>query len=226
MQGSRRRSASRLGRRPLIKRMATRVPLQGDAESRVLSHVRGCWKNPRNRCLIEFGLRTGFRASEISALRIADVWNGTDVRAAVTLARRFLKNGRGVHRAAVRSRTVPLSEATRSVVRDYIEHRRAREGALDPDSPLFKSTQSPGRGIGRWMINVLVKRACAQAGLPQHGRWGSHTLRKSFAHRVYEASGHDINLTRAALAHRDIATTQRYLTVCEEELQATIRRIG
>jgi len=206
-------------------RMATRVPLQGDAELRVLFHVRGCW-NPRNRCLIEFGLRTGFRASEISALRIADVWDGADVRTSVTLARRFLKNGRGARRAAVRSRTVPLSEGTRDVVRDYLDHRMAREGDLDLDSPLFKSTQRPERGIGRWMINVLVKRACAQAGLPQHGRWGSHTLRKSFAHHVYRASGHDINLTRAALAHRDIATTQRYLTVSEEELQATIRRIG
>lgn len=205
--------------------MATRVPLQGDAETRVLSHIRGRW-NPRNRCLIEFGLRTGFRASEISALRIADVWDGSDVRSAVTLARRFLKNGRGVHRAAVRSRTVPLSDSTRCVLRDYLSHRIQREGSLDPASPLFRSTQDRCRGIGRWMINVLVKRACAQAGLPQHGRWGSHTLRKSFAHHVYHASGHDINLTRAALAHRDIATTQRYLTVSDEELQATIRRIG
>ena len=83
-----------------------------------------------------------------------------------------------------------------------------------------------GRGIGRWMINCLVKRACAQAGLPQNGRYGSHTLRKSFAARVFRACGHDINVTRVALGHRDIATTQRYLEVAQEDVRSAILAVS
>jgi integrase len=205
--------------------MSSRLPLSAAEEQRVLTVVRGSW-SLRNRALIEFGLRTGFRAAELAALTVQDVWDGAAVRAEVSLARCHLKNGRGARRASVRSRTVPLASGLRELLQAYLAWRRQQQGgALSPVEPLFRSTQRPDRGIGRWMINRLVQRACMQAGLLQHGRWGSHTLRKSFAQAVYAASGHDINLTRAALAHRDIATTQRYLTITEEALRTVLLSI-
>lgn len=76
------------------------------------------------------------------------------------------------------------------------------------------------------MINQLVQRACVLAGMPQHGRWGSHTMRKRFAKRLYEATGRDINLTRAGLGHRDIATTQRYLEVSASDIRSAILSIA
>ncbi|MBI3884374.1 MAG: tyrosine-type recombinase/integrase [Opitutae bacterium] len=203
--------------------MATRIPLTPDDERNVLHAISG-WKL-RNRCLIEFGLRTGFRASEIGSLTIGQIWNGTRVRDEVTISRRYLKGGRGLHRQGVRSRTVPLAPAVRTLIHDYIQERLRRNPNLASHEPVFRSTQTAG-GIGRWMINALVKRACAQAGLPQNGRYGSHTLRKSFAQRIYRATGHDINLTRAALGHRDIATSQRYLTVSEDEIRAAILAVA
>ena len=203
--------------------MATRIPLTVDDERRVLLAIRG-WKL-RNRCLIETGLRTGFRASEISSLTIGQVWDGTRVRPEVTVSRCNLKGGRGVRRHAVRSRTVPLGPSIQTTIDQYLQERLQREGQLLPQEPLFRSTQTTA-GIGRWMINCLVKRACAQAGLPQNGRYGSHTLRKSFAARVFRACGHDINVTRVALGHRDIATTQRYLEVAQEDVRSAILAVS
>lgn len=140
--------------------MATRIPLTLDDERRVLCAIRS-WKL-RNRCLIEFGLRTGFRASEIGSLTIGQVWDGTQVRDEVTVARCHLKGGRGVRRRAVRSRTVPLAPAAKAILLDYLAScLRHQDGILAPHEPLFKSTQNSG-GIGRWMINALVKRACAR----------------------------------------------------------------
>lgn len=202
--------------------MATRTFLTSDQEGLVFHAIRG-WKL-RNRCLIEFGLRTGFRASEISSLAIGQVWDGIRVRDEITVSRRHLKGGRGARRGNVRSRTVPLGISIKALLQEYLLERQ-RNGTDVLSAPLFLSTQHEA-GIGRWMINSLVKRACALAGLPQHGRWGSHTMRKGFARRVYQASGHDINLTRAALGHRDIATTQRYLEVSEAEVRSAILAIA
>jgi site-specific recombinase XerD len=198
--------------------MATRAYLTTDQEHLVLSAIRD-WKL-RDRSLLEFGLRTGYRARELASITIAQVWDGVRVRDEVSVARCHLKNGRGLRRGNVRSRTVPLGPSPREILHAYLQER-VDAGTAAPEAPLFLSTQAEA-GIGRWMINQLVKRACRAAGLPQHGRWGSHSLRKSFARRVYTRSGHEINLTRAALGHRDIATTQRYLEVNEGDLRAAI----
>ena len=48
------------------------------------------------------------------------------------------------------------------------------------------------------------------AGL--NGKLATHSLRKSFAQRVYEQSG-DIYLVQELLGHKNVATTQKYLGV-------------
>jgi integrase len=55
---------------------------------------------------------------------------------------------------------------------------------------------------------------------------GTHTLRKTFCRKVYLATGHDINLTRAVMGHASVFTTQQYLYVADEEVQAAVRAIG
>ena len=48
------------------------------------------------------------------------------------------------------------------------------------------------------------------AGL--NGKLATHSLRKSFAQRVYEQSS-DIYLVQELLGHKNVATTQKYLGV-------------
>ena len=56
----------------------------------------------------------------------------------------------------------------------------------------------------------MLKKAFIAAGL--NGKIATHSLRKSFAQRVYEQSG-DIYLVKELLGHRNVATTQSYLGV-------------
>lgn len=72
--------------------MATRISLSGEDEKNALHAIRH-WKL-RNRCLIEFGLRIGFRASEIGSLTVGQIWDGARVRDEVTVSRCRLKGGR------------------------------------------------------------------------------------------------------------------------------------
>ena len=57
------------------------------------------------------------------------------------------------------------------------------------------------------------------AGL--NGKLATHSLRKSFAQRVYEQSG-DIYLVQELLGHRSVATTQKYLGVNYADARAAV----
>ena len=201
--------------------MPARTPLTNDQINLVHHAIRG-WKL-RDRCLLQVGFSTGLRATEIGSLTIGQVFDGAQIRDELTVFRRYLKGGRGLRRRAVRSRTVPLGAATKAILRAYLDERQIQQGwVLQPQEALFRSTQGPG-GLKRWMINAIVKRACATACLPDRF-WGSHSMRKSFCRRLYEASGKDINLTRVGMGHSSITVTQAYLTVAEDDVRAAILR--
>lgn len=205
--------------------MPARIPLHPAEEKQLLQAINA-WPL-RDRSLIELGLRTGFRASELSSLTVGQVWDGHRVADELTVSRRNLKGGRGQRRRAVRSRTVPLGDSPKAILHEYLTSRIRTQGgeSIQPSEPLFKSAKTSPRGLAPWMINHLVKRACALAGLPQNGRYGSHSLRKSFCLRIYKASGNDINLTRAAMGHSDVGITQRYLSVSDDEVRSAILAI-
>jgi integrase len=63
----------------------------------------------RNLALLKLGCGSGYRISELLALRVRDVWAGTDVSKEVTIARKNLKRGRGARSRSVRSLRVPLA---------------------------------------------------------------------------------------------------------------------
>ena len=62
----------------------------------------------------------------------------------------------------------------------------------------------------RQTAHDILKTAFTAAGL--NGKLATHSLRKSFAQRVYEQSG-DIFLVQELLGHKSVSTTQRYLGV-------------
>ena len=64
--------------------------------------------------------------------------------------------------------------------------------------------------MNRQTAHDMLKAAFMDAGL--NGKLATHSLRKSFAQRVYEHSG-DIYLVQELLGHRNIATTQKYIGV-------------
>lgn len=204
--------------------MPSRIPFAATDEQRVLAALHQF--RPRDRCAIVLGLNTGYRAAELATITVGDVWDfvSHQVRCEVTVCRRYLKGGHGVHRAAVRSRTVPLNSTARGAIADYIQHLLAHGGA-DAASPLLLSTRGDS-GIRRWRLNALVQKAVIAAGLVTTQRYGTHTLRKSFCRKVYEATGRDINLTRVAMGHRNIGTTQAYLEADLPKLRSAILAMG
>ena len=75
---------------------------------------------------------------------------------------------------------------------------------------------------------VQIKRRSVQDALKkvvdflELERVGTHSFRKFFASRIYEASGHDTELVREILQHGSLATTQRYLRITSERVEAAM----
>lgn len=82
-------------------------------------------------------------------------------------------------------------------------------------------------GIGSSEPIVGIKRRSVQDALKkvtdflELERVGTHSFRKYFCKRIYDST-HDIELVREILQHGSLSTTQRYLRVTSERIDAAL----
>ena len=205
------RSSGRVGRKaPQARRVALYMPRQPAFTQAELAAIERILPQfpLRDAALLRLALHTGFRISELLALRVRDVWAGEGPRSSVTVARRHLKGGRGVRGRNIRSRTVPLNGAVAPVIRELV-FSRFGSGEVAAGAPLFLSRER--RPLSRAQATHRLKQILVAAGLTDRAGYGWHGARRTFAARIYKLSGHDIQLTRQVLGHSRIDTTQQYL---------------
>ena len=170
----------------------------------------------RNRGLFMLGVSTGGRISELLSLRIADVWQNGKAVGDLLFERSIVKGGEV-------SRAVPVNRDGRAAIEAIIAWHRGRYDNTKPDRPLFPSRHNSGSvPLHRQSAHQMLKKAFIAAGL--NGKIATHSLRKSFAQRVYEQTG-DIYLVKELLGHRNVATTQSYLGVNYADARAAVEAI-
>lgn len=200
--------------------MAERRPLTELEQRSFLKVVRRL--SPRNRALATAQWLTGFRISEILSLTIGSVYREGKMLPKIGVRPRNLKGHYGT------TRWVPvLPELSRALESHLACLRRRYE--LIPDLPLFLSRQDNADGTARPLCREsarkIIRAAFTTAGIEDDGRLGTHSLRKTFARRVYENSGHDLLVLKKALGHSDVQVTQKYLEVSEDEVMAAMSRV-
>lgn len=156
----------------------------------------------RDRAMLELLYATGCRASELSNLRVRDVY----------LDERYCQ----CHGKGDKQRIIPLGESAISAVRAYLEKQRSKlaAGATSPPEWLLLSRR--GRRLRREAIWVLVKKYAQRVGAPPNV--SPHTLRHSFATHLL-AGGADLRQVQELLGHANITTTQIYTHVDTSRLQ-------
>lgn len=162
-----------------------------------------CFQRPRTRVFFQLCLYTGLRPAEALALRVGDVV-GTDR----LLLHRRLTKGR------VKSRSIKLHPTLIRVLQTYCEGRAA-------DEPLFLARA--GRPLTYRVLHREFAEAVQRAGLC--GKVAPHSGRKTFAARVYAASGKDIVTTGKLLGHSDPKNTMMYLSVGQEVLDGVVEMV-
>lgn len=158
----------------------------------------------RNRNLFMLGVSVGGRISELLALTVGDVWQNNKPVSDLLFDRNIVKGGEV-------SRAVPVNVDGRQAIEDLIAWQAELYGSVDANRPLFPSRKGQGwKAMRRQMAHDALKLAFEAAGL--NGKLGTHSLRKSYAQRLYEQTN-DIYAVQEMLGHKSVVTTQRYLGV-------------
>ena len=179
-------------------------PLDNDEIRLVSACFTGNPYEVRNRGLFMLGVSTGGRISELLSLTIGDVYQNGRAVGDLLFDKSIVKGGEV-------SRAVPVNVDGRQAIDNLVEWHRDRYENTQPDRPLFPSRQKLGAvPMHRQTAHDILKTAFTAAGL--NGKLATHSLRKSFAQRVYDQSG-DIFLVQELLGHKNVSTTQRYLGV-------------
>lgn len=158
----------------------------------------------RNRSLFMLGVSVGGRISELIALKVNDVWQNRKPVSDLLFDRNIVKGGEV-------SRAVPVNTDGQQAIADLIAWHLELYGNTDPTRPLFPSRKGQGlKAMSRIAAHDALKDAFETAGL--NGKLGTHSLRKSYAQRLYEHTN-DIYAVQEMLGHKSVVTTQRYLGV-------------
>ena len=158
----------------------------------------------RNRGLFMLGVSTGGRISELLSLQIGDVYQNGRAVTDLLFDRSIVKGGEV-------SRAVPVNADGRRAISDIIAWHREQYGNIKGSRPLFPSRNGRGtQRMSRRTAHNVLKTAFEAAGL--NGHLATHSLRKSFAQRLYDRTG-DIFAVQEMLGHKSVATTQKYLGV-------------
>jgi len=152
----------------------------------------------RVQLIFSFFIDTGARLSEVMNLDIDDL---------------FLKDGWvKVYGKGRRERILPLGKMVRKDLKEYIELIRPQI-AQENEEALFV-TQNGSR-YSHEGLATLVKTKLKKIGIKGH--YGPHKLRHTFATN-YLRNGGNLEELRRVMGHRDISTTQRYLSLVPEDL--------
>jgi integrase/recombinase XerC len=160
------------------------VVLEASEITRLVSREFVGAMGKRDHALITFMLLTGCRLAETAALNVGDI----DFAARIAILRKT--KGGDPDR-------VMLSPTLAEIL-------VAHMGGSHPEAPLFATG---GRRLSTRQVQRIVSRRVQEAGITKPIT--AHSLRHSFATRLYNATG-DIRLVQQALRHAHVSTTETY----------------
>lgn len=184
------------------------------SDDEVADVMRSFWGEHarRDKALFLLGVKSGFRISELLSLQVRDIWQAGRIVERVTVERRHMKK-------KTEGRTVLLHPEARTALQDWLDELR-RDGEIAPESFVFQSRKGENRPISRVQAYRILQEAydsCEMAG-----KLGTHSMRKTFANKVYDRLGGDLVKTQKALGHRNVNSTVQYLSFREEEIDEAI----
>ena len=135
----------------------------------------------RQKTLLTLGFCTGYRISELLSLTVANVSTGGQIHSHVTVKASNTKTKTG--------RSVLLNSDAKKALATLVEWLKSK-GLTDTATPLFlsqkRTTNGALKAISRQQAHDLLKALFALIG--EFGNVSTHTLRKSFAARIWEAT--------------------------------------
>lgn len=185
-------------------------------EGQVDALIQGCTEmndgpaGTRLACLLELIYATGVRVSELVSLTLDAIQDNGNF---------LIIAGKGG-----RERVVPLSEPAKNALNDYLAvrenfiaaHRKERQAQW-----LFPSRTSDVGHLTRQRFAQLLKDL-ADVSKVEAGLVSPHALRHAFATHLL-SHGADLRSVQKMLGHADIATTQIYTQILDEQSKKEVQ---
>jgi integrase len=160
----------------------------------------------REKTLLTLGFCCGYRISELLSLRVGDISTNGQVHSHVTVKASNTKTKTG--------RSVLLNSDAKKALTLLLNVI-----GIDSKTPLFISRQCDVNGEVK-----AINRQALFALIGEFGNVSTHTLRKTFAARVYEQTG-KLELVQIALGHKSISSTISYLQFSNDDVDNAIMGI-
>lgn len=157
----------------------------------------------RNRAILEVLYGCGLRVSELTELKISDLYlNDGFIRV----------TGKGD-----KQRLVPIGENAVSQINIYMGQRRTM--AVDARHADYVFLNYQGKHLSRISVFTIIKDAVAASGIDK--RVSPHTFRHSFATHLL-LGGADIRMVQELLGHESILTTEIYTHLGTRQLHDAV----
>lgn len=157
---------------------------------------KGC----RDSAIVEVLYSCGLRVSELTSLKISDLFFGEGYIRIV---------GKGD-----KQRLVPISSIARDKIQYYMDFRTP---ASRSEATVFLNNR--GKPLTRVMVFNIIKQAALLAGIDK--QISPHTLRHSYATHLLEG-GANIRQVQELLGHESILTTEVYTHVNRKHLRGVV----
>lgn len=153
--------------------------------------------NPRVATALVVEANTGLRIGDILSLKLNDI---------IRDGNRYRFNI--IERKTGKKRVFTVPDSVYEYLKEYCD-----KFEISYDAVIFPITE-------RYMQKHLAK-VCDHLG-SGYEYIGTHSFRKMFATKCYEASGNDIELVRRLLQHSSVTVTRRYLSLSEEKVESVL----
>lgn len=157
----------------------------------------------RNRAMLEMLYGSGLRVSELTGLRLSDIYREEGY---------LLVRGKGS-----KQRLVPISPEADKWFGYWLEDRSHLD--VKPEAKDIAFLNRYGRQLTRAMVFTIIKRLSEKAGI--HKVISPHTLRHSFATHLLQ-NGADLRVIQQLLGHEKITTTEIYTHLDIQDLRDAI----
>ncbi|QAR31403.1 tyrosine recombinase XerD [Ornithobacterium rhinotracheale] len=160
----------------------------------------------RNKAIIEMLYGCGLRVSELTELKISDLYFEEDFIQVL---------GKGN-----KKRLVPIAQYTQKILNNYLQLVRCHQTIQKAYSDhVFINNR--GTKLSRVMVFNIIKEAAERAGIKKN--ISPHTFRHSFATHLLENDG-DLRSIQLMLGHESITTTEIYTHIDRSFLRRNIEK--
>jgi len=160
-------------------------------------------KSYRNYILFILGISTGYRAGDLVKLKVRDVKDALDIGYFKIMEGKKI-NSNNIREKNRKPREVIIIDNLEKKLQDYIKD-------MEDYEYMFPSRKGGHIKVKR--VSEILKEA---GDIFKMKRISAHSMRKTYAYRIYETNGHDVLAIKEMLGHSSIEETKAYLGLDRE----------